>query len=78
MGRGVVMLNFSQSSEYRRKTKNGTEVVALYETLLKRAVSKESYDVLVADLAAGRRTTADVATMLFTSSSYRNRFTKLD
>lgn len=77
-GRGVVMMHFSQSSEYVRKTKSANVVVALYETLLKRSVTPEAYKTLVADLAAGTRTTADVATSLFVSSSYRNRFTTFD
>ncbi len=72
--RGVVMLNFSESSEYRRKTKAGNEVVAIYETLIKRAVTDGSYATLVADLAAGRRTMEDVAQSIFVSSSYRKRF----
>jgi hypothetical protein len=74
--RGVVMVSFSESSEYRRKTKAGNEVVALYETMLQRAVTASAYQTLVADLAAGRRTTAQVATSLFVSGSYAKRFAR--
>lgn len=74
--RGAVMVNFSQSGEYVRKTKVGNEVVALYETLLKRAVSTTSYDAILEDVAAGRWTMTDVAQLVFGSTSYRNRFAR--
>lgn len=74
--RGVVMVSFSESSEYRRKTKAGNEVVALYDTMLQRAVTSSAFQTLVADLAAGRRTMADVATSLFVSGSYAKRFAR--
>ncbi|MEZ5182264.1 MAG: DUF4214 domain-containing protein [Acidimicrobiales bacterium] len=71
--RGVVMLQFSQSSEYVRATREGTWVVATYEALLQRAVTDTAYDVLVADLRSGARDEADVATSLLVSDSYRRR-----
>lgn len=72
--RGTVMVNFSQSSEYIRKTKAGNEVVAIYEALLQRAVSSSTYQTLTADLADGDWTMTDVAALVFGSTSYRNRF----
>ncbi|MGN6694958.1 MAG: DUF4214 domain-containing protein, partial [Aquihabitans sp.] len=59
--RGTVMANFSQSSEYVRKTEAGNEVIALYESLLQRAVSSSSYQAITADLADGDWTMTDVA-----------------
>ena len=74
--RGAVMVNFSQSSEYVRKTKAGNEVVAIYEALLQRSVSSATYQTLTADLADGDWTMTDVAQLVFGSTSYRNRIAR--
>lgn len=75
--RGVVMLQFSQSSEFVRATRAGTWVVATYEALLGRAVTDTAYATLVAAFGAGTTTASTMATNLLVSDSYRRRIAAL-
>jgi hypothetical protein len=74
MPRGQVMANFSQSSEYLRKTNNGAYVVAIHAALLKRAPAKDVYTLFEAALANGSTTLTSLANNLFDSAEYSQRF----
>lgn len=71
MARGEVMTRFSQANEYVTKTQRGNEIVALWETLLGRAVDAPTYNSLLADTS---KTMTDIARIVFVSQSYRRRF----
>ncbi|MCU1369551.1 MAG: repeat protein [Ilumatobacteraceae bacterium] len=74
MPRGQVMANFSQSSEYLRRTNNGAYVVGIHEALLLRAPAANVYALYEAALTNGSTTLTNLSNTLFDSAEYRARF----
>ena len=72
--RGQVMANFSQSSEYLRKTNNGVYVVGIHEALLQRAAATDVYTLYEAALTNGSTSLTALSNTLFSSTEYQNRF----
>ncbi|WP_426573394.1 DUF4214 domain-containing protein [Aquihabitans sp. McL0605] len=74
MPRGTVMTNFSESTEFRRGTADATQIVSLYESLLKRAATPNIYATLQTEMSAGTTTVSSLAAHLYDSDEYRSRF----
>jgi hypothetical protein len=74
MPRGQVMANFSQSSEYIRKTNNGVYVVGIHEALLQRAPASDVYTLYEAALTNGSTNLTNLSNTLFDSAEYQARF----
>ena len=72
--RGQVMASFSQSSEYIGKTRNGSYVVSLYESMLLKAPPADVYTLFEAALANGSTTLGAEAGYVFESDEYAARF----
>lgn len=74
MSRGQVMANFSQSSEYVRKTNADAWVVGTYEGLLRRAADGDVFALFTAGLNNGQTTLTAISTYVYEGSEYRSRF----
>ncbi len=74
MPRGQVMANFSQSTEYRGGTDAGVRVVGTYEALLHRSADADQYAMYEAGIRTGSTSLTNLATSLFDSAEYTNRF----
>ena len=70
--RGQVMLNFSDSSEYRTKQAAEVDTGVLYAWLLRRRPTTPELDAAVAALEHGG-TTAELATQLLDTAAYADR-----
>lgn len=71
--RGQMMANFSESSEYVTKSRNGVLLAASFEAMLRRAVDPGALTYYGSRLDAGTRLSSIDAT-LFASDEYRRRF----
>lgn len=72
--RGQVMANFSQSSEYVRKTDAGVHVVAVIEGMLQRAPEPDVYALFTAGLENGATSVTALATYVWDGAEYQARF----
>ncbi|MEZ5204296.1 MAG: DUF4214 domain-containing protein [Acidimicrobiales bacterium] len=72
--RGQVMANFSQSSEYLRKTNDAIWVIGTYEALLQRAPDAAAFDLFVSSLANDQTTLTSIASWVYATDEYRARF----
>lgn len=73
LDRGGVMVNFSESAEYRAGTAVWNDVVQVYVGLLRRSPDQPSLDYWTSQLRSGRSLNDLVGTVL-ASAEYKNRF----
>jgi len=73
LDRGGVMVNFSESPEYRAATAAWNDVVQLYIGLLRRSPDQAAIDFWVPAIRGGR-SLADLAGTILASGEYRGRF----
>jgi uncharacterized protein YkwD len=71
--RGGVMINFSESAEYKSRTQSQVNVTMVYVGMLRRSPDKGGYDYWVGQLNAGVSLTA-LIDGLFHSAEYAARF----
>jgi len=68
--RGQVMAKFSDSSEYRRTTLAGVQIVALYDGMIRRTIPQGTYDYLEPRLRTDITDTSGVAVYFFAKPEY--------
>src|SRR5262245_48085404 len=73
LSRGGVMLNFSESAEYKSKTQSQTNVTMAYVGMLRRSPDQSGYDYWSGRLSAGSALNALIDS-LFHSAEYAARF----
>lgn len=74
MSRGQMMASFSESSEYKRTTLAGVQVVALYDGLIQGTILEGTYTYLEPRLRTSITNTAGVAQYFFDKPEYAARF----
>jgi hypothetical protein len=72
--RGQMMINFSQSNEYKAATADSTHVVSTYEAMLQRAIPSDEYTLYVSGLKSSGTSLTGIASSIYASSEYRARF----
>jgi uncharacterized protein (DUF1800 family) len=76
VSRGLAMVAFSESDEYKARAGHRIFVVMAYTGMLKRAPDQGGFDFWVAELARGR-SGRDLVTLFLDASEYRERFLPL-